>query len=120
MINSVCFFEIPGDDPETLQGFYREMFQWGFEKPSEDFRYYSVQTPGDSPRGGITARQDEKHSPVFYVKVSSLEDSIAKAEVLGATLQVPRRPVPGIGWYAVLLDPQGNRIGLWQDDANAG
>lgn len=119
MINTICFFEIPGDDPEALQGFYREMFNWGFKKGSEDFRYYQISTERETPRGGLTARQDEKHTPVFYVKVQSVVDSIAKAEGLGATVQVPKRPVPGIGWYAVLLDPQGNRIGLWEDDAGA-
>ncbi|MGC8659254.1 MAG: VOC family protein [Desulfomonilaceae bacterium] len=119
MLNTICFFEIPGDDPEKLQGFYREMFDWGFKKVSEDFRYYSIQTKSDTPKGGLTARQDEKHTPVFYVKVKSIVDAVGKAEGLGGQTQVPKRPVPGVGWYAVLLDPQGNRIGLWEDDANA-
>lgn len=119
MINEICFFEIPGDDLEALQAFYREMFDWGFEKISQDFRYYSIKTPRDTPKGGLTARQDEEHASLFYVKVNSLQDSIGKAQGLGATVLVPKRPVPGAGWYAVLLDPQENRIGLWEDDPHA-
>jgi predicted enzyme related to lactoylglutathione lyase len=30
-----------------------------------------------------------------------------------------RSPVPGMGWLAMLVDPQGNEFALWQSDAAA-
>jgi len=27
--------------------------------------------------------------------------------------------VPGMGWFAMLIDPQGNHFALWQSDSNA-
>jgi len=27
--------------------------------------------------------------------------------------------VPGMGWFAMLIDPQGNPFALWQSDSNA-
>jgi uncharacterized protein len=119
MIDTICFFEIPADDPEALQEFYRDMFAWTFEKIPGGFRYYKINTAQDTPRGGLTARQDPQHTPVNYVKVESIEGSVTRAEALGAKSVVERKPVPGIGWYSVLLDPQGNRIGLWEDDPAA-
>ena len=44
---------------------------------------------------------------------------LKKAVELGAKVTVPKMPVPAMGWFAVLMDPQNNPIGLWQDDTNA-
>jgi predicted enzyme related to lactoylglutathione lyase len=30
-----------------------------------------------------------------------------------------KAPVPGMGWFAMLVDPQGNPFALWQSDKNA-
>jgi hypothetical protein len=119
MINTVCFLEVPADNPEALQDFYTKMFGWSFERIPGDFRYWKIHMGADSPKGGLTARQDPAHTPVNYVKVQSVSESLTQAEGLGATLVVPKKPVPGAGWFAVLLDPQGNRIGLWEEDQGA-
>ena len=120
MINTVCFFELPADDLDSLQDFYHQMFDWNFQKVPGDFRYYKIDMGQESVKGGMTARQDPQHTPVNYVKVGSARESIAKAVKLGAKVIVPQKPVPGAGWFAVLLDPQGNRIGLWEEDLSAG
>jgi predicted enzyme related to lactoylglutathione lyase len=119
MENTVCLFEIPADDPESLQKFYDEMFGWSFEKFPGAFRYYKIHMDQKIPRGGITARQDATHTPVNYVRVASLAKALEKATGLGAKIVVTRKAIPGKGWYAVLLDPQNNRIGLWEDDTDA-
>jgi uncharacterized protein len=119
MTNKLCFFEIPADDPEKLQQFYRDLFQWSFERGASGFRYYRVHTGEGSLKGGISARQDPEHTLINYVKVESVDDSLARAQSLGAVLVVFKKPVPGIGWYAILKDPEGNRLGLWQDDTEA-
>ncbi len=118
-MNTVCFFEVPVDDFGVAQEFYTELFGWKFEKIPGGFRYYKIDMGSDKIKGGMTARQDSGHTPVNYVKVASVEDSLHKAEKLGAKLVVPRKPVQGVGWFAVMLDPNGNRIGLWQEDSSA-
>jgi predicted enzyme related to lactoylglutathione lyase len=30
-----------------------------------------------------------------------------------------RSPVPGMGWFAMLVDPQGNEFAMWQTDPQA-
>ncbi len=119
MDNTVCLFEIPADDPESLQEFYGKMFGWTFEKYPAGFRYYKIHMDQKTPRGGLTARQDPQHTPVNYVRVPSVTDAQAKAEGLGAQTVVAKKAIPGKGWYAVLVDPQGNRIGLWEEDSSA-
>jgi len=33
---------------------------------------------------------------------------------------MPKTAVPKMGYFAVCLDPEGNPIGLWEMDPNAG
>lgn len=119
MLNTPCFFEIPADDLEGLVKFYTEMFGWKIERVPGGFRYYHVDMGKESIKGGITARQDANHTTVNYVAVESIEGAIQKAVGLGAKAVVDKAAVPGAGWYAVVLDPQGNRLGFWQDDETA-
>jgi len=57
---------------------------------------------------------------LLYFGVENLDEYMRKAEALGARIISPRMPVPGVGWWAVLRDPEGNAIALFQDDPAAG
>jgi len=95
MVDTVCFFELPVDDFDSAQSFYGELFEWTFEKIPGPFRYYKINTGSDAIKGGMTARQDPQHSPLNYVRVESVLESLEKAEKLGAKVIVSRRAVPG-------------------------
>jgi predicted enzyme related to lactoylglutathione lyase len=56
---------------------------------------------------------------VSYVNVESLDAAVAKAQKLGAKVTKPKAAVPGMGWFAMLVDPQGNNFAMWQSDSNA-
>ncbi len=49
-----------------------------------------------------------------YISVDRLEDGIAAAEANGGTVTVPASDVGGQGRYAVVDDPEGNEIALWE------
>lgn len=131
MSHGVVHFEIPGDDPERLAGFYRDLFGWQIDKvPMEGgVDYWIVSTvPTDEQgmptepggiNGGLTKRQAPEQRPINYVNVESVDEYLQKAKGLGATVLIDKMPVPGMGWFAWLLDPQGNQIGLWQTEASA-
>ena len=118
MKNTVCFFEITAEEMDSLQDFYSKMFDWKFTEVPGKFRYHAIDT-GTDIKGGLTARQDDTHTAISYIKVESADEATEKAKGLGATVVVPKKAVPGHGWYVVLHDPQGNRLGLWQDDTSA-
>jgi hypothetical protein len=56
---------------------------------------------------------------VNYVNVESIDASVDKAQRLGAKVTKPKSPVPGMGWFAMLTDPQGNAFAMFQQDAQA-
>ena len=134
MDHTIVHFEIPADDPERAAKFYRELFGWKIDKfeGSADKNmpeYWMVSTvPTDGKgmptrpgvNGGLMKRMAPGQQPVNYISVDSVDEYAKKAERLGAKVVVPKMPVPGMGWFAQLNDPEGNLIAIWQTDDNAG
>ena len=128
--NSVAHFEIYADDPARLQQFYGSLFDWTFEAvPGMDYTFVkTVETDGEgmpTQTGGINGGMARRpagfdlKAPVNYVNVESLDASVAKAQQLGAKVTRARTAVPGMGWFAMLIDPQGNHFAMWQTDSEA-
>lgn len=118
MAHRVVHFEIPADDVESLAGFYRELFGWKIERAPMEMDYWLIETgpEGEGINGGMMRRQMPEQGPVNYVSVESVEEYTSKAAQLGAMVIMPKQPVPGVGYVSVVLDPQRNMIGMFQDD----
>ncbi len=115
--NRIVHFEIPATEPEPLTQFYGELFGWTFNKaPIPGMDYYVCETgqDGDGINGAIMQRQNPGQPWMNYVDVASVDASIEKATALGATVALPKTPVPGIGAIAAIIDPQGNIFGLFE------
>jgi predicted enzyme related to lactoylglutathione lyase len=128
--NFVAHFEIYADDPDKLGQFYTSLFDWTIERvPGMDYRWIkTVETDAKgmpSQAGGINGGMLKRPAGyegrewVNYVNVESLEASIERAKKLGATVMKGKSPVPGMGWFAMLTDPQGNPFAIWQTDPKA-
>lgn len=124
MPDPVVHFEIPGDDLELLSNFYSRLFDWQIEKIPGDMEYYTVATGPADERGmpskpgtifgGLTPRMAPDQRPVNYVEVSDIDTYVARAGELGAQVAMGRTEVPGMGAFALLVDPDGNSFGIWQ------
>ncbi len=130
MDHGVVHFEIVADDPEKLATFYSDLFGWKIQQvPMEGMPYWMVQTVESDeqgmPRqpgginGGITKKMSPDHRPINYVFVESVSDYVARAQQLGATVLMDKTPIPGMGYFAQVTDPQGNYFGLFQGDPTA-
>jgi predicted enzyme related to lactoylglutathione lyase len=128
--HGVVHFEIPGDDPERLASFYGDLFGWQIQKMDMGgMDYYVVNTvPTDDQgmptelggiNGGMYKRDAPEQRPVNYVNVESVDEYVTKATSLGAKVTVGKMPVPGMGYFAHLVDPQGNPFGVWENNASA-
>ena len=120
--NVFVHFEIPADDVERAKAFYEALFDWKITEMPGFPGYWGVRVSDDDNdlHGAMQARQDDAPTPLFYVAVESVDDTVARLEALGGTVMMPKSPVPGMGWLAIFRDPEGNRFGLWQMDPNAG
>ena len=117
MKHTIVHFEIPADDVERAKSFYTELFDWEISSAPGMEEYWFIQIgEEDDLGGGLMERETPGQGIVHYVQVESVADHAARAQALGGQVIVPKSPVPGMGWFALLLDPEGNTIGIWEPD----
>ena len=123
MDHTIVHFEIPADDVKKLRKFYSELFGWKIEKMPGPVEYWGIATvpvnekgmpqrPGVN--GGMMKRQNPENKPVNYIAVESVDEYVKKIEALGGRVIVPKMEIPGIGWWALALDPEGNQFAIMQ------
>lgn len=115
----VIHFDISAEKPEELKKFYEKIFGWKFEKWKGPTEYWMIMT-GEGPGidGGM-AKREEQTMDINTIDVPNLDKYMQKVKENGATIVVPKMAIPGIGWYAVFKDFEGNTFGMMQDDKEA-
>ena len=109
--------EIPADDADRAKRFYAGLFGWSFVEPEGFSGYYLFTTPvGQDGMGGAIGRRGEMAPEKVraYVHVDSIDETLPKVAELGGTVVEEKAEVPGMGWYAVLTDSEGNELALWE------
>ena len=119
--HTVIHFEIPADNVEKLRRFYSELFRWKIEKTPGPMDYWMIETvpvdeKGNALRsgvnGGMMKKQHPEHKPTNYIAVESVDDYVKKIENLGGKITVPKMEIPGVGWWAMAIDPEGNQFAI--------
>ncbi len=118
MDHTIVHFEIPASNVKTLSEFYSKLFGWKFTVAPGDYWLIETAPQGKGVNGGMMKKQPQMQSPINYIGVESVADYAAKAQNLGAKVVMPKMPITGVGYFAVILDLEGNAIGLFQDDKN--
>lgn len=127
---TIVHFEIPSDDIERSKVFYKELFGWntekwpGSENAAEGMEYLVITTTDQngnkSLSGGMMKRQNPQQQGITnYIDVNSVDEYSTKIEKLGGKVIVPKMPVAGMGYFAVCLDTENNRFGIWETDSTA-
>lgn len=123
---TVCHFEIPADDVERAQKFYRELFGWKIEKFTgpTPMKYWSITTSAEKGEtgplgGGMMKRQAPQQHITIYIEVPSVDAYVDKVKKLGGQVCFPKTAVPGMGYFAVCLDLENNGFGIWEVNPNA-
>ncbi|MFZ0326993.1 MAG: VOC family protein [Nitrososphaeraceae archaeon] len=125
---TIVHFEIPSDDIERSKKFYNELFGWkidkwpGSEHAADD--YWMITTTDDKGnealRGGMMKRQmPQQQGITTYFDVKSVQEYSSKVEQLGGKVIFPKRPVSGMGYFAVCLDTENNSFAIWETDSKA-
>ena len=110
----ITHIEFPADDPERAKRFYRAITGWKFEA-MDGFPNYWLFQSSERAGGGLGKRGESVGDVVrVYISVDSIEEGIAAAEANGGTVREGPAEVPGQGRYAVLTDPEGNEVALWE------
>jgi predicted enzyme related to lactoylglutathione lyase len=121
--HTIIHFEIPAKDVEKLRRFYSEVFGWKITRAPGPIEYWMIETvPVDEQgmivrpgvNGGLYKKDQPPLRPVNYILVEDVDEYIQKIKDLGGTITQGKQEVPGVGWIAQALDPEGNPVAILQ------
>lgn len=135
--NEFAWNELMTEHPEKAKEFYHGMFGWSSTSEEMNGMKYTMFTHHGKPVAGMMKISDAMHHMhskehhhdkhkhkhqhmhmpphwMSYIAVANIDSSLEKAKMLGAEVKVHKTKVEGKGYFAVLKDPTGAHIALWQ------
>ena len=114
MANPLCHFEFMTADPQKCRAFYGKVFGWEFDDQS--MSGYTMIKTGADPCGGLMQRPNECPQSALnvYFMVDDIDAALKAAEAAGGQIIVPKTPIPDVGHFAMMGDPEGIVVGLFQ------
>jgi len=119
--HAITWFEIPVQNLDRAQAFYEGLLAISMRReamgPSQGAVFpYSPheQGVGGALLCGPSAPLQSAGGTLVYLDASpSLDMALQRAEALGGKVALTRQALPpGMGFFAHITDPEGNRVGL--------
>ena len=118
-----CWVDLFTSDPERSQAFYAAVLGWEFADQGEAYGGYTLATRDGARVAGLMRNPGDSGSPdawSTYLATTDVDATVAKAVEAGARVLAPPLAVGDLGSMAVLVDPVGAVVGLWQAAAHTG
>ena len=109
----IAHVEIPSTDLDRSSLFFNKIFGWEFKAFGNGYLLFN------NHKGIMVGlRKVDKvttgDTTVFHVNIKDIDEVLKKAEENGGKVKREKTVIPAMGWYALLSDPDGNTIGLYQ------
>ncbi|KRF16815.1 hypothetical protein ASG90_09970 [Nocardioides sp. Soil797] len=120
-----CWIDLTPPDVDAAMSFYGGLFGWEFEErtpPGAPGRYAYARIDGETV-GAIGSDQAESSAWNSYIWVDDADAAIERVQAAGGTVITQPADLGrdgGVGRVAMVSDPQGARLGLWQPRENRG
>jgi predicted enzyme related to lactoylglutathione lyase len=109
----IAHVEIPSTDLDRSSSFLNKIFGWEFKAFGNDyllFNNYKGIMVGLRKVENVSAGD----TTVFHVNITDIDEVLKKAKENGGKVNREKTVIPATGWYALINDPDGNTIGLYQ------
>ncbi len=122
-LGAPCWIDLMTSDPDLSRAFYGELFGWTSEEAGEEYGGYI-----NFFREGVHVAGAMRNDPSWgapdvwsvYLAVADAPPTADAAAANGGSVMVPPMAVTTLGTMAVLTDPGGAAIGLWQPGDHKG
>jgi predicted enzyme related to lactoylglutathione lyase len=122
-----CWPELATTDPDSAKALYGTLFRWTFEDqpvgPGMTYTIARLAGKDVAALYALEAAQTERGIPPCwnsYVAVASADDAATRVKVLGGTVVTAPFDVGENGRMAIVKDPQGAALCLWEARAHPG
>ena len=110
--NSIQHIEWTTRDPGRLRSFFERLFDWQFREAMPGY------TMIDGVGGIFDAPDPQMPLGVTpYVNVTDLVEKERRITAAGGRIHKSKQEIPGMGWFTIFSDPDGNMLALWQPAA---
>ena len=110
----ITHVDIPVSDMGRATAFYEAMFGWKIAEVPGFEGYPMWQALNKVSGGGLAPRSEEFTQPRSYVEVDSIDAALARVSELGGSVAQPKEAIDATSWWAVVVDPDGNVVGLFE------
>src|SRR4029077_645089 len=115
--------DLSSSDAAASRDFYSKLFGWKVEvNPDPQYGGYAIAQIGGKDVAGIGPRMRPEAPTAWTIYIGSADaaDTAKKAEAAGGKVIAPPMAVGDQGHMAVIQDPSGAYLGIWQPLAMAG
>ena len=122
-IGAPCWVNLMTSDTERSRAFYFQLFGWIAEPPATEFGGYFNFSKDGIRVAGCMANQPDSERPDGWSVYLATEDARKAAEAAathGGQILVAAMDVGDLGTMAVVSDPGGAAIGMWQAGLHQG
>jgi uncharacterized protein len=118
-IGEICWTELATGNVKAAKDFYGKVFGWKFTDHEMGDTTYTMIKKSDREFGGIWSIPKDKEKQISphwmaYILVESVEEALKKAHEYGASIIKPTSRAGDMGLFAIITDPTGAHIALWQ------
>lgn len=122
-VGAPIWVDLMSSDPAKSRAFYGGLFGWTADEPNPEFGgYTNFQLGDDMVAGLMQSVPGEGPSDIWsvYLHTDDAKATVDAAKEAGAAVYVDAMPVGDLGTMAVLADPGGASIGMWQPGEHRG
>lgn len=114
--------ELVTSDADAAKGFYTQLFGWEYEDnpTGPDGPVYSMASRDGHHVAALFGDPEQPPHWNCYVTVASADEAAAKADEAGADVMAEPFDVMDVGRMAVIADPTGAVLCLWEPRASIG
>ncbi|HBR99072.1 MAG TPA: hypothetical protein DD979_17085 [Gammaproteobacteria bacterium] len=116
--NAVNWFEIPVSDLDRATDFYQHMMHTELERSNAmDGMDLAIFPYDEQSVSGALVKAEfltpaSSGSVVYLNAEGILDDAISRAQEKGASIAIPKTAIGEHGFFAHIIDCEGNRVGL--------
>ena len=122
-----CWADLGTTDTAAAKRFYTGLFGWSVEdRPMGGDQYYTMFELGGKVVAALYQQQEDQRkagippSWLSYITVESADRSAARAAELGGNILAPAFDVLEVGRMALIQDPTGAVVALWEARTHSG
>ena len=118
-----CWTDLSTSDPAAAREFYAALFGWDLQVGPPETGEYAMALKHGLPVVGVNGMAAQPGQPttwVVYLATDDAQASVDAAAAAGASVIVPAMDVMTFGRMALVVDPTGAAVGLWQAGSHLG